>query len=184
MELTDRTRKIAVLTAIQTGELLPEDLQPLPIFGMWYEQEPGIFSNGKGDTLTQEAMEAHDNEIKERSRRLASVLGVEDTGEITGMIVTGCTDPAEIEQSKQDHERRQREYREQKAANEVTSHPEPIPDPEQVTEETTAEVVTEQQSKPVKPVVFNMQGEIMDSEEKRKARAAKMNLYRDINNKL
>jgi hypothetical protein len=183
MELTDRARKIAVLAAIQSGELLPEDLQPLPISGMWYETEPGIFSNGS-DFMTREQIQAQENEIKERSKRLASVLGVEDSGDITGMLVLGCVSPAEIEQAKQDRELREQQRREQREDNESTINSEPIPEPEPITEETTAEVVTEQQSEVIKPKVFNLAGEIMDSEEKRKARAAKMNLFRDINNTL
>jgi hypothetical protein len=179
-----RDEIIAITMAIDNGELLLEDLAPLAISGMWYETEPGIFHNGKGEIMTTEQMQAQENEAKERSRRLASVLGEQETGEITGMLVTGCTSPAQIEQAKQDQEQRERQQREQRAAKEATNDSEPIPEPEPITEETTAEVVTEQQSKPVKPTVFNMQGEIMDSEEKRKQRAAKMNLFRDINNTL
>jgi hypothetical protein len=179
-----RAEIIAITMALESGDLLLADLAPLPISGMWYEQEPGIFSNGKGDIMTREQIQAQENEAKERSRRLASVLGEQDAGEIDGMLVTGCTSPAEIEQAKQEQEERERLHREQKTASEATIIPEPIPEPEPITEETTAEIVTEQQSEPVKPIVFNMQGEIMDSEERRKARAAKMNLFRDINNTL
>lgn len=187
MELTDRDSKIRVLEAITAGDLLPDDLKPPAVSGMWVEEQAGIFHNGKGDIMTAEQMKAEETQGKGRDQRLFNVFGFLGIKTVTGMIVTGCTDPAQIEQTRKEQEAREERLRQQQPANEATGGIEPIPEPEPITEDTTAEITTEQQPKtvkPVKPVVFNLRGEIIDQEEKNRERAARMNQWRDINDTL